>query len=317
MYERFYGLDERPFELNADSRFLYLTPRHVEALSNIGYALSGRTGIALLLGDAGTGKTMLARKALREMPSSSPPVVYLSNPRLTRTEFIEFLALSLGLPVAVARSKPRLVLALERMLAERPAGTRPIALVIDEAQCLSDEMLDEVRLLGNVETAGERLFTILLIGRVELDDRLDEPPLRNLNQRIALRSSLGALHSQEITAYIAARLRVAGGQVEDLFTVDALRAIGEASAGIPRTISVVCENALIAGFALNQRPIGRGIVREVCRDFDLAGTRGPAGERVEPTALVPRPVVVRPAAEPESPVFTMFQPPRRRFFSWS
>jgi type II secretory pathway predicted ATPase ExeA len=269
MYEAFFGLRERPFDLTPNPRFLLMTPRHREALTTLEYGLSARTGIALLLGEAGTGKTTIVHAALQSQRAKQSRAVYLNNPALTRGEFVEFLAAGFGLSAEAARSKTRCLSEMTEVLASRHASGTMSALVIDEAQCLPDELLEEVRLLANIESAAEKLLSIVLAGQPEIADRLNQPSLRQLKQRIGLRCSLAALTLPETTAYIAARLRVAGGGTDQVFTDDAIETIHERSRGIPRTISVIADNALVTGFALDQRPVDRDVVLEVCRDFDF------------------------------------------------
>jgi type II secretory pathway predicted ATPase ExeA len=269
MYEAFYGLEGRPFDLTPDPRFLLLTPRYREALAHVQYLLAGRAGLALLVGEAGTGKTTLLRAALELSPPGGEGVVRLDNPSLTRTEFFEFLADGFGLPIESVTSKTRVLRALTKVLTERRRKGITNALVVDEAQSLSDELLEEIRLLANVETPEAKLLSILLAGQPELAQRLNEPGLRQLKQRIALRAVLEPLTAVETGAYIAARLCVAGGALDATFTPEAVGAVHAHASGIPRTISVICENALITGFAVGARPIAREVVMEVCRDLDI------------------------------------------------
>jgi general secretion pathway protein A len=270
MYERFYGLRERPFDLTPNPRFLFMTAQHREALTTLEYGLSRRTGIALLVGDAGTGKTTIVHAALQSQSVQRSHVVYLNNPALTRTEFIEFLAAGFDLSPSAASSKTRLLAELTDALATRHAAGTMAALIIDEAQCLPDGLLEEIRLLANIESASEKLLSIILAGQPEIAVRLNAASLRQLKQRIGLRCTLAPLTEAETASYIAARLRTAGADAGAVFTPDAIQTIHERSAGIPRTISVICDNALVSGFALDRRPVDRAVVVEVCRDFDFA-----------------------------------------------
>jgi len=270
MYERFYGLRERPFDLTPNPRFLFMTSQHREALTTLEYGLSRRTGIALLVGDAGTGKTTIVHAALQSQSVQRSHVVYLNNPALTRNEFIEFLAAGFDLSPAAAASKTRLLAELTDALATRHAAGTMAALIIDEAQCLPDGLLEEIRLLANIESASEKLLSIILAGQPEIAGRLNAASLRQLKQRIGLRCTLAPLAAAETASYIAARLRIAGGDAAAVFTPEAVQTIHERSAGIPRTISVICDNALVSGFALDRRPVDRAVVVEVCRDFDFA-----------------------------------------------
>lgn len=283
MYESFYGLRERPFDLTPNPRFLFLTARHREALSNLEYGIVGRKGITLLIGEAGTGKTTLIRAALEAVRRPDGRCVYLSNPTLTRNEFYEFLAAGFGLSDEAASSKARFLLELDEVLVTRHRAGGYTALIIDEAQSLPAELMEEVRLLANMETTTEKLLPVVIVGQPELAERLNDPTLRQLKQRVALRCDLGALDIQETAAYIAGRIRIAGGDIAQVFTRDAVATIHERSRGIPRTISVICDNALVSGFAADVKPIGRSIILEVCRDFHLNPSR-PAD------ALAPRPL---------------------------
>jgi general secretion pathway protein A len=268
MYQEFYGLRSRPFDLTPDPRFLLMTPKHREALSTLQYAISGHKGVALLVGEAGTGKTTLIHAALETRSDGLP--LLLSNPALTRAEFLEFLAEGFNLPADAATSKTRCLSALTRVLKERQAAGSMAALIIDEAQCLPDELLEEVRLLSNIEMPNEKLLSIILVGQPEIAERLNRPGQRQIKQRVGLRSTLSPLDAAETAAYIATRVQVAGGTCDSLFTPDAIATIFEYAGGIPRSISVICDNALVTGFALDWRPVDRDVILEVCRDLDLA-----------------------------------------------
>jgi general secretion pathway protein A len=270
MYEAFYGLDERPFDLTPNPRFLLMTDAHRDALSTIQYGISGRKGFTLVLGPAGTGKTTLVHAAIeRQQGKGGARAVYIGNPTLTREEFFELLALEFGLSVGGVGSKTQFLRDLHAELLRRHAAGTLTALIIDEAQAMSDQLFEELRLLENFETPSEKLLPVVLVGQPELADRLRQPSLQQLKQRIALRSTLPPLTTSEVAAYIAERIRIAGGDVARIFTPEAVAAVCLSCGGIPRNISVVCDNALVSGFALDERPIGRAIVEDVCRDFDL------------------------------------------------
>jgi len=269
MYEAYFGLDERPFELTPNPRFLYMTAPHREALTTLEYGLSGRTGIAVLIGEAGTGKTTLVHAALHSQSARQSLAVYLNNPSLTRDEFVEFLAAGFGLSKDAGRSKTRCLYELTEVLARRHQARHMSALVIDEAQCLPDTLLEEIRLLANIESASEKLLSIILAGQPEFADRLNQSSLRQLKQRVGLRCALRPLKKDETVAYIAARVAVAGGKTDRIFTREAIDTVHECASGIPRTISVICDNALVTAFALDRRPVDTDIVLEVCRDFDF------------------------------------------------
>jgi general secretion pathway protein A len=269
MYQAFYRLRELPFELTANPRYLFFSARHREALSNLEYGLSTSKAVTVLIGEAGTGKTTLLRAALQSEECRGVRCVCVNNPALTRAEFIEMLARQFQCSAEAARSKTVLLEELERSVRERRIKGQTTALVIDEAQSLSIELLEEVRLLANIETASEKLLPLVLAGQPELADRLNDPRLRQLKQRVALRCELTPFELPETATYIASRIRTAGGQASRLFTREAVQLIHEFSRGIPRAISVMCDNALLSGMALGRQPVDREIVNEVCRDFDL------------------------------------------------
>jgi type II secretory pathway predicted ATPase ExeA len=269
MYLSFFGLREKPFELTANPRYLFFTGQHREALSNLEYGLSSAKAITVLIGEAGTGKTTLLRAALESERCQQVRAVFIHNPTLTRNEFVEILAHELQLGSTAGQSKASLLGAIEKDLRERRDAGQITALVVDEAQGLSDELLEEIRLLANIEVPTAKLLPLVLAGQPKLAERLNLPQLRQLKQRVALRCQLGPLTLEETASYIVARIKTAGGETTRVFTRDAVRQIHESSGGIARTISVMCDNALISGFALGRQPVDREIVLDVCRDFDL------------------------------------------------
>jgi general secretion pathway protein A len=319
MYQRYYGLRELPFELTSDPRYLFFTAQHREALSNLQYGLSSAKAVTVLIGEAGTGKTTLLRAALESEFCRHVRCVYLNNPALTRPEFIEVLARRFDLSEAAAQSKAVLLAELEPVLHERRGRGETTALVIDEAQSLSVELLEEIRLLANMETPEHKLLRLVLAGQPELADRLNDTQLRQLKQRVALRCEIGPFVLAETAAYIASRIRTAGGEASRLFTREAVSLIHEYSKGIPRTISVICDNALVSGLALGRQPVDRAIVLEVTRDFDLRDhqqasllSSAPAGDAVTPD----RPEGEMPASigEPRAELFDDINPPRKPWF---
>ena len=284
MYEEFYGLRERPFDLTPDPRYLVATSVHREALSNLEYAIASRKGITLLVGEAGTGKTTVIRAAIAKQPERIH-CVHLHNPALTRVEFVEMLASRFGLTERARSSKTGLLLELEQLLRQRRASNETTVLIVDEAQSLPSELLEEIRLLTNIETNEEKLLTLVIAGQPEVAKLFTAHALRQLKQRIALRCELRPLNLRESAEYVAGRIAAAGGAPVQMFTREAVQLIHERSRGIPRTINVIADNALVSGFAAQQRPVTTELVREVCRDFDIAPSRA------EMTA----PPVARPA----------------------
>jgi general secretion pathway protein A len=293
MYESYYGLRERPFDLSPNPRFLFLSNGHREALAHLQYGLSGRPGVTLLIGDAGTGKTTLVRAALQSASGGSSQYVQLSNPTLTRQEFFQYLASGFHFTQEAAESKPVFLRELEAAIAEREKENGVLAVIVDEAQSLSHELLEEIRLLTNIESASGRAMVVVLVGQPELAGRLEDPSLRQLKQRVALRCQLATLDLKGAAAYIAARIRVAGGVAADLFTRDAVCAVHEYSRGIPRTMSVICDNALVNGFAAEIKPVTRSVILEVCRDFEIATP--PASKTAVPVRASLRPGRSEPA----------------------
>ena len=272
MYEGYYGLRELPFELTPDPRFVLLTSQHREALSNLQFGLSAAKPLIVLTGEAGMGKTTLLRTALESEACRGVRCVHLTNPTLTRAEFLRTLAMQFGIgAAAAAESKAVLLAELEHLLRERRARGEITALVVDEAQSLSRTLFEEIRLLANIETSSEKLLPLVLAGQPELASRLEDPGLRQLKQRIALRCSLVPFTLNETATYIASRIKTAGGNALRLFTREAVSTIHRYSGGIPRVINVLCDNALIGGMAVNRQPVDQALVLEVCRDFALHG----------------------------------------------
>ena len=275
MYQQFYGLRELPFELTPNPRYLFFTAQHREALTTLEYGLFSAKGVTALIGEAGTGKTTLIHAALESERCRNVTCVYINNPALTRQEFVETLSLRFGLSPHAAASKAALIDELEPLLRERRSRGLITALVVDEAQSLSNEVLEEIRLLANSETTTQKLLPFVLAGQPELKDRLNEPGLRQLKQRVTLRCEIRPFSQQETAAYIEQRIRVAGGEAGRLFTREAVMMIHERAGGIPRTISVMCDNALLTGFGLGRTTIDSSVIMEVARDFDLPGRLAP------------------------------------------
>jgi general secretion pathway protein A len=309
MYQDFHHLKELPFELTPNPRYLFLPAQHREALSTLEYGLSTGKSLTLLIGEVGTGKTTLLRAALESDHCRHVTCVYVSNPTLKRDEFVELLSQQFDLSSKAGLSKATLLKELEATLRERRRAGRITALVVDEAQSLSDELLEEVRLMANIETTTEKLLPVVLAGQPELRDRLNQPNLRQLKQRVTLSCEIAPFNQRETAVYIATRIRVAGGDAARLFTREAVMLIHEHARGIPRTISVVCDNALLTAFGLGRACVDSQMVAEVIRDFDLGVVNDdfsrvveemPAEQEVAADETFPAVAAARRAA-PESP----------------
>jgi general secretion pathway protein A len=309
MYQHFFGLRELPFELTANPRYLFMTGQHQEALSALEYGMMSVKAVTLLLGEVGSGKTTLVHAALQSDRCRHVSAVYINNPALTRQEFLEVLGERFHLSTEARVSKTRLLSELEQVLLQRRASGQVTALVIDEAQSMSDALLEEIRLLANTETEDAKLLPVVLSGQPEFADRLDETHLRQLKQRVTLRCTIGPLTVHESAAYIAQRIRVAGGNASELFTREAVILIHELAGGLPRLINVICDNSLLTACGLGRQPVDRQIVMEVADDFgfvpqnpaapSVGGDKHPAVSVVG-TAPPPMALASRPALTPDA-----------------
>jgi general secretion pathway protein A len=261
MYLRFFGLNEKPFAITPDPRYLYLSERHAEALAHLLYGINEAGGFIQLTGEVGTGKTTVVRTLLSRVPHHADVAVIL-NPRVTPVEFLLTICEELGLDIADADrdSVKQMVDALNRRLLSAHADGRRIILIVDEAQNLSAEVLEQVRLLTNLETPTQKLLQIILIGQPELRELLDRTELRQLAQRITGRYHLEPLSREETLGYVRHRLRVAGA-AEDIFTPSALAEVHRLAAGIPRVINVTCDRALLGAYTQETRKVTSSLVR--------------------------------------------------------
>ncbi len=267
MYKAFFGLQKAPFNLTPDPEFLYLTAQHREALAGVTYAILARKGFVVLTGDAGTGKTTLLTRILEHLPVSRIQSSVIVNPTLTPAEFLESTLWDFGFR-KIAPSKARRIAELQSFLWKGHREGKTSALVVDEAHKLSLKVLEEIRLLGNFEAANEKLLQIVLVGQSELNDLLNREHLRQFKQRIALRLAIEPLPGPEVERYIRHRWVKAGGGGAP-FTADALAGIGQASQGVPRTINVLCDNALLQAFGEGSARVEARHVLAVCRDLCL------------------------------------------------
>jgi general secretion pathway protein A len=267
MYKSFYKLQSSPFGTSPDPRFLYMMPHTREALACLEYGISARKGFTVLTGEVGTGKTTLLRRALSSFTNRRVSTAFVFNPRLDTLDFLEFVLADFGIPVA-ARTKSGMLLQLNRWLIERFRMEETCVVVVDEAQNLSWELLEEIRLLTNLETSSEKLLQIVLSGQPELEEKLRHPSVRQLRQRVSLWCRTQSLTEAQTQAYVAERLRIAGAS-SPLFTAEALSLIHRYSRGIPRVINLLCEHSLIVGYVEQVRQITPAIVEGVAIELEL------------------------------------------------
>jgi len=280
MYKKFFGLRESPFNVNPDPRYLFLTPHTQEALACLTYGIETRKGFILLTGEVGTGKTTLINKLLEWLHKERVFTAFVFNPRLSVSQFFDFMLADFGI-ACESRQKGQMLVKLNQWLLERyQAGERAV-LVVDEAQNLSPQMLEEIRLLTNLETSTEKLLQIVLAGQPELEQKLNQPQLRQLRQRITLRAKTRQLTLEETHGYIVERLRIAGSQNPEIFSPEAVATVHRYARGIPRVTNLLCEHALVSAFVDQKNPVTAEIVEEVARDFEL--------HIVDPLAQAPAP----------------------------
>ena len=287
MYAEFYGLKELPFALTPDPRFIYFTPSHTEVMANLHYGIESGKGLVVVTGEVGTGKTTILRWMMQRL-DRTVLVAYIFNPRLSVPEFYQHVATLLD--VQKWETKSELLLELGRSLESRHSRGLRTVLIIDEAQGLSPHVLEEIRLLSNFESDTAKQLQIVLTGQPELRDVLNNPDLRQLKQRVALRCLIKPLPNVEETdRYITSRLLVAGAERTEIFSPGAIDYIFRCSEGIPRNINNLCDNALLAGYAAGELTIGRSVIEEIAETFDMLprSDRGmPAGEEREAPARI-------------------------------
>lgn len=278
MYKEFYNLRRNPFEITPDPSFLFLTQRHREALATLYYGVDRRKGFVVLTGEVGTGKTVLIGYLMRLLKENGVACAYVFNSRLSALGFLQYVALDLGLDLT-GKNKARLLYDLNKYLIARYQRKLTTVIVVDEAHSLGTDVLEEVRLLTNLETADQKLLQVLLVGQPELAQRLDSFELRQLKQRVALRTYLEPLDLEETRGYIRRRLQVAGAHPDgNLIPDETVAAIYRFSGGIPRLINTICENALITTFARALAIVPPEIVVQAAKDLCLEVT---AESRIE------------------------------------
>jgi general secretion pathway protein A len=269
MYKSFYNLKRNPFEITPDPSFLFPTTRHNEALASLYYGVTAHRGFVVLTGEVGTGKTLILRSLLGLLQRRDVAFALVFNPTLSPVEFMRYIALDFGLQVA-GKAKDELIHVLNAFLLQRHQKGLTTILVVDEAHHLSSEVLEEIRLLTNLETSQQKLLQIVLAGQPELDQKLDSHELRQLKQRIALRCHLDPLNAVETREYMRRRLQIAGanGAVQ-IFSGPAIEAVYSHARGIPRLINTICENALLAGYAKHASTITSEIIDGVAQDLRI------------------------------------------------
>lgn len=280
MYLTHYGLVRAPFEMTPDPAMLYLGEAHREGLATLVYAVRARKGFVLLTGEVGTGKTTLVHALLSQLDPDTASA-FIFNPRLEPLDFFHMLFDELHIDEP-CHTKADYLLTLNHWLIDRLAKNQTTVLIVDEAQNLSPEMLEEIRLLSNLETPASKLLQIMLVGQPELAEMLARPELRQLRQRIVLRHQLRPFDESELAEYVAGRLSLAGYTGSGLFERKALRELHAVTGGIPRLVNVVCDGALLQGYAKDRTTIGRDLIEEVAKELQLASRAGEAPEPVAP-----------------------------------
>lgn len=280
MYLDFFGLHEKPFSIAPDPRYLYMTEQHREALAHLTYGIGDEGGFIVLTGDIGTGKTTICRSLLTQLPDNTD-IAFIINPRLSAIEMLQCVCDEFGIEYASDISVRMLTHVLNEFLLESYARGRNTILIIDEAQNLDDDVLEQLRLLTNLETSEKKLLQLILLGQPELNDKLAQHSLRQLAQRVTARFHLNPLSYEEMEAYISHRLYVAGFRGE-LFSRQALKHIYQQSRGVPRLINIICDRAMLGAYTRNLLKIEYPLVVDACREV-LPGDAGKSSE----AALLP------------------------------
>jgi len=268
MYKKFFGLRANPFSVSPDPHYLFLTRHTQEALDCLTHGVQNRKGFILLTGEVGTGKTTLINKLLELLHEQQVPTAFVFNSRLDVPQFLNYMMQDFGIPCD-AKSKSKVLIQFYNWLLDRYRAGETAVLIVDEAQNLSEELLEEIRMMTNVESSTDKLLQIVLVGQPELETKIKQPQLRQLRQRITLRARTYPLTLGETKLYVNQRLRIAGSNGEQLFDPAALAAIYRYSNGIPRVVNMICEHCLVSAFADQQRVVGVNVVDAVAHDFDL------------------------------------------------
>src|SRR5512143_2108564 len=284
MYKEFFGLRANPFNVNPDPRYLFLTRHTEEALACLTYGIQSRKGFVLLTGEVGTGKTTLINKLLEWLRLQQVATAFVFNSKMNVPQFLDYMMADFGI-ACDAGAKSQVLMRLYNWLLDRYRAGETAVLIVDEAQSLSDEVLEEIRMLTNLETFTEKLLQIVLVGQPELEQRLKQPQLRQLRQRLTLRAKTHPFNLDETRAYVNQRLRIAGSSGEPIFDPDSVMALYRYSSGVPRVINLLCEHCLVSAFVDQKKTVAADIVDSVAKDFDLGdGTAAAAMTPVVPPA---------------------------------
>src|SRR6202045_1226277 len=286
MYKEFFGLRANPFNVNPDPRYLFLTRHTEEALACLTYGIQSRKGFVLLTGEVGTGKTTLINKLLEWLRVQQVATAFIFNSRLNTTQFLDFMMADFGI-TCESRLKSQVLLRLYNWLLDRYRAGETAVLIVDEAQNLSDEVLEGIRLLTNLETFTEKLLQIVLVGQPELEQKLKQPQLRQLRQRLTLRAKTHALTLDETKAYAQQRLRIAGSNGQQIFDPEALVTIHRYASGIPRVVNLLCEHSMVSAFVDQQKVIVPAVVDAVASDLDLSDNTASGAMMTAPPPQTP------------------------------
>lgn len=268
MYNAFFGFSENPFSLSPDPAFFYRSEQHEEALANLVYGVQARKGFIVLSGEVGTGKTTMLECLRDYLEANYVEFAFIFNSRINTDQFFEMIAYDLDLPCS-RTSKTEVLFALNQLLVEQAQNNSTVVLIVDEAHNLEWEVLEEIRLLGNLENRNGKLLQIILAGQPELDRKLDAPNLRQLKQRIVLRCNLQPFTLRDAVEYILSRLERAGMKEQSIFSEELMAEIHLRAQGIPRVINAVCDNLLLTAFAMEQKICTVDMLDEVCKDMRL------------------------------------------------
>ena len=286
MYKKFFGLRANPFSVSPDPRYLFMTRHTQEALDCLTYGIQSRKGFILLTGEVGTGKTTLINKLLELLHQQQVATAFIFNSLLDVPTFLNYMMADFGIPCD-SQSKGQMLIQFYNWLLDRFGAGETTVLIVDEAQNLSEELLEEIRMMTNVESSTEKLLQIVLVGQPELEQTMRQPRLRQLRQRLALRARTYPLTPGETKLYVNQRLRIAGSSGEEIFDPESLAAIYRYSNGIPRVVNLICEACLVSAFVNQQNVVKVSVVDAVARNFDLAdGNSLPGTAPPAPAALV-------------------------------